>query len=201
MKSGNSQIDDNLIIKYLLGEASEDEQQNVQARLKESDEYKNYFNDFKLIWTQSRSLAVHSNLSEDDAWTKFKQRTEHAKNTSPLHNNAYKWLKVAAVFLLLVGGCLAWFITESNHKTQLLTQIKPPPITIKANDIKVTMPDSSLMAKKSKRKTMAHSMPFKKLRCSSNIIRQKKEDKISVVFNKDCTDNYKYHGPKYDSNF
>ena len=120
----NSQVTDELLVKYLLGEASGAEQAQVQQWLEERRENKQYYDEFKLIWSQSRHLAAESTVDENEAWARFKQRTERAPGTTkviPVQGTPYKWIRIAAVFLLLAGGgWLTWFITNKDN-VQVIT--------------------------------------------------------------------------------
>lgn len=65
---------DDLLIKVILREASEEEQQHVKDWVSISDANERYFEDFQRIWDESRSLAIRSMVDEGDAWEEFKRR-------------------------------------------------------------------------------------------------------------------------------
>ncbi|RYD59390.1 MAG: FecR family protein [Sphingobacteriales bacterium] len=117
MKKNNSQGNDELLVKYLLGEATAEEQTEVQAWINYSVENKKYFEHFELIWAQSKKLEAASNINEDEAWERFKQRTRQphtAPKTIPLPppQKNMSWMRVAAAIVLLAGmaGLLYYFI-------------------------------------------------------------------------------------------
>jgi transmembrane sensor len=67
---------DELLIKYLLNETDPKELAEIQRWLEEKPENQRYFNQFKLIWEESKKLEKTSTLDENAAWERFKQRVE-----------------------------------------------------------------------------------------------------------------------------
>lgn len=65
---------DDLLVKLILGEASEAELSLVQQWVSLDPANERYLADFRKIWEESRNLAVHSTVSEDDAWKDFRRR-------------------------------------------------------------------------------------------------------------------------------
>ena len=96
---------DELLVKFLLQETSILENSNVLEWLSKSPANKKYFNDFQLIWNESKKLEQDSTINEDEAWQRFKQRT--ALKKIPVRKLSYKYLlRIAAVFLL--GTATTW---------------------------------------------------------------------------------------------
>ena len=106
----NQAMSDDILVKYLAGEASEQEQTDVQLWLKNNPANKKYFYDFKLIWNLSKHNSPTSFINEDEAWARFKQRIDDAKPISKSRTFArpYNWIKIAAILLLIVGSG-TWF--------------------------------------------------------------------------------------------
>jgi hypothetical protein len=129
MRSENSHIADDVLVKYLLGEASEAEQHEVQEWLRASDDNKKYFAHFKLIWNESRALAVSGTIDTDDAWARFNLRTRQTQRAIP-RPSSYRWAKVAAALLLLAGGSwLAYFLASPARTQQTIAAAsKPDPV-------------------------------------------------------------------------
>jgi transmembrane sensor len=103
-----SHINDDLLVKHLLGEATAEEQAEVKAWVNESNNNRKYYNDFKLIWDNSKSLAAASTIDENAAWGRFQQRVateKPATKTIPL-SRRINWMRVAAILVLMVSG--AW---------------------------------------------------------------------------------------------
>ncbi|PZF74024.1 FecR domain-containing protein [Taibaiella soli] len=116
----NFTIDD-LLVKYLLGEASRQEQQQVQDWLEADAENQRYYEHFRIIWEESRTLAAQSTVDENAAWERFKTlvaEEEERPKTIPLRP-AFGWSKVAAVLtLIVVSGALVYFL-RGNHNEMI----------------------------------------------------------------------------------
>ncbi len=67
---------DELLVKYLLGEATVVEEQSVLAWINAHKDNQRYFNHFKMIWEQSRALAAASSVNADQAWERFKTKRD-----------------------------------------------------------------------------------------------------------------------------
>jgi transmembrane sensor len=107
---------DDLLVKHLLGEATEAEQAEVQAWLQEDVEHQRQFEQFRAIWEAGATLAARSNVDENAAWERFVQRTQQAEQQSvrpktiPLTRRT--WLRAAAaIALFAIGGWSAWIFT------------------------------------------------------------------------------------------
>ncbi len=126
----NQTMSDDILVKYLAGEASEDEQAEVQQWLKNNPANKKYYYDFKLIWNLSKHNSPTSTVNEDEAWTRFKQRIDSGKpvSKSSAFAQSYNWMKIAAVLLLMVGSG-AWFYNSywvgKNIEPPMVAQSKP----------------------------------------------------------------------------
>jgi transmembrane sensor len=104
-------MNDELLIKFLLKETSEEENITVQNWMGTSASNKQYFLDFEKIWNRSKNLSGQSQTSEADAWLRFKEKVEENKQrpNQKIKPN-YNWLKIAAVLLLVVAGWSAYNI-------------------------------------------------------------------------------------------
>lgn len=109
-------IIDDLLVKYLLGEADPEEIRNVQDWLSADPANQRHFEQVRLIWEKSLRLhpphdAPLRNIDnpegdEDRAWTRLRQRIHTKKSPSiPL------WTRVAASLLLpvLIAGLTWWW--------------------------------------------------------------------------------------------
>lgn len=103
-------IDDDLLVKYLLGEALQAEAFAVEAWLQASDENMGYYNQLKKVWEQSLELAPQIQIDENQAWQRFQQRlaAKPVDEKSIVVNLAARirkhWMAAAAVFILLTTG-------------------------------------------------------------------------------------------------
>lgn len=104
-----SHIDEGLLVKHLLGEATAEEQAAVNTWISESDANRKEYEQFKLVWDNSKILAAKSSVNENEAWARFQQRIDierPATKIIPLTGRRMNWMRVAAILVLLVGG--AW---------------------------------------------------------------------------------------------
>lgn len=123
----NHNINDDLLVKYLLGEADPSEADAVQRWINSNEENRKYYESFQLIWEESKKLASNSTVDEQAAWQRFVARTQQETEaptapplhrTIPLYRTARMW--AAAVLLLLAGS--AWLMTQWNAgNDELLT--------------------------------------------------------------------------------
>ena len=78
-------ITDDLLVKYLLGEATADEQTLVEEWIASDAANKKQYDDFKTIWEESKRLAATSTIDEDAAWQRFKNRVATGQeNKAPI---------------------------------------------------------------------------------------------------------------------
>jgi len=123
---------DEILVKYVTGEASSSEIELVTRWIKESKSNEQYFAHFKLIWETSKSLQIESNLDEEVCWEEFKQLAENAKGRSEedagqpvLQINTrtgYRyWMQIAAVWALIAGAGVLLFTWFHPAKPELLT--------------------------------------------------------------------------------
>ena len=127
-------INDDVLVKYMLSEANASEVTEVQAWLNANAENQKYFNDMKLIWEDSLRLADDSEDNESATWSKIEDRLNFnspvvLKRRSLIHSN---WLRLAASIVMICGlGWLAFnyfkkpAIMNIETKEQVLTQLLP----------------------------------------------------------------------------
>lgn len=103
-------MDDVLLTKYLLKEASEAEAGAVRSWIAAHPDNEKYYAQLRSVWDTSRSIAAKSEVDEQEAWRRFLHRRDKADSASrgPLKGviRPMGWLRVAA---LLVLGSIAAF--------------------------------------------------------------------------------------------
>lgn len=127
---------DELLIKFLLKETSEEENTAIQEWLAADPANISSFIQFEKIWEAGKTLAPQSKVDEEQAWNKFREKTSQLKKEAvvlPLKKN-YIWLKVAAVFVLAIG---AWTLY------QLMTPVAYTNLTANNEVLMKTLPDGS----------------------------------------------------------
>ena len=136
-------ITDDLLVKFMLGEALPAEEVQVNEWLLSSEKNQHYFQQFKTIWEESKELAVHIPIDEKAAWQRFKQRIEsmpeEIKKTATVIS-VKRWMQaVAAIFLFAVAG---WLVYQNLSKPAEITITKIETFSNTAID---TLPDGSII--------------------------------------------------------
>jgi ferric-dicitrate binding protein FerR (iron transport regulator) len=132
---------DELLTKYMLNETSPVENETISRWLEQSEDNRRYFNHFKLIWDTARDLKIESNLDPETLWAEFKQLATDANPTAIVKpiNQPKRWLRVAAIWLSILG-CAALIYTLNKPG-------KPNLLTLQSNNVvrKITLADSSVI--------------------------------------------------------
>ncbi len=142
MKDNTNYIMDDLLVKYLLGEATETEKQEVQEWISADAEHRRYFDHFRTIWEAGARLAVNSNADENAAWERFRQRTQNQpaneqRKTIPFRLISKTWLRAAAMLVFLAGGgWLAYYMISNPALLEVHSG---------ADILAVTLPDESVV--------------------------------------------------------
>ena len=139
-------MSEDILIKYLLGEATLAEGQEIEAWVAASDANAKKFAEVKIILEASRRLAQESPLGEAEAWTRFKEMRAGSTSKPPKINAvtdriAYHWLQIAAAVMLLIGG--SWWIYDFYSDKAPQAEW----VTVKAtNAVRIdTLPDGSIV--------------------------------------------------------
>src|ERR1700754_2473327 len=109
MSEDNNHIIDDLLVKYLLGEAGAEESREAELWINASDDNRKYFAGLKLIWDESRRVAADSNPDEDAAWSRLQNRmaktdTQTIPQIQPT-GNKFGWLRIAAsIIVICISG-------------------------------------------------------------------------------------------------
>ena len=119
MSDINNHID-NLLIKYLLAEASAVERTEVEAWIAARAENKIYYQQFRAIWEQSKSLAIHSDRDVNAAWQLFQNRIHKPKPTLRIIDG-FAWMRVAAVLIIVAGIALIAYRQFGATRVQQIT--------------------------------------------------------------------------------
>jgi transmembrane sensor len=133
---------DELLTKYMLNETSSVENETINRWLSENEDNRKYFDHFKLIWDTSRELKIESKLDPDASWAEFKQlaqnKNENSAKLRPL-NPANRWLKIAAIWLVILGSAGIFY--------SVFKPAKPVMLRLQSNKVvrKVTLSDGSLI--------------------------------------------------------
>lgn len=138
MNNEHTHMDD-LLVKYLLGEADDQERRQLEEWLQRHEDNRRYFSQFRLIWEQSKELAGKSMVSESAAWERFRQRVEPGNTTTVPKKTVQpfsRYLQVAAVMALLISTGLFFYLNRVPEMQVL--QASAGPVT-------ATLPDGSVV--------------------------------------------------------
>jgi transmembrane sensor len=111
MSNNNTHMNDDLLVKYLVGEATPDESAQVQKWINANKENSQYYNQFKTIWDKSLEVAGMRNIDEDAAYERLQNRI---KNTVPIEQAKVKpmrtpnWVSIAASLIII---CTVGYLT------------------------------------------------------------------------------------------
>jgi transmembrane sensor len=139
LKTNFNDIDE-LLVKYLTGEASSAEKLYVQQWLEQDAKNRQYYDHFRLIWEESQKLAATTTVDEQAAWQRFQQRTQEPSKLRPA-SLRISWIRIAAAVILVAGlGWMAWFLMNNSNR-------EIPIAVLETNDdVKSdTLPDGSFI--------------------------------------------------------
>lgn len=125
MKNHNEHIDD-LIGKYILGEAAPAEIAEVDAWLQLSEENRHYFNQLKTIIQKSESIRNEHTFNADTAWIKVKARMNsvpeirHEAKIIPINRNRFLLRVAAAISGVLIMSAVLFRLLNNPLETTSL---------------------------------------------------------------------------------
>ncbi|MES2480096.1 MAG: FecR domain-containing protein [Bacteroidota bacterium] len=116
---------DELLVKYLLGEADAQEHLTLNKWREALPENEKYYQHFELIWQESKAINAPDNIDENEAWARLKQRIDRPAvpelNEPKRINLNWKGLmRIAAVLVLMLGG--AYFIYNQQNNKMLVVE-------------------------------------------------------------------------------
>lgn len=126
MNNKKSHINEDLLVKQMLGEATEAEQAAVTAWISESEANRKHYDQFKQIWDSSKTLVAKSTVDENDAWARFQQKVADKEQTPtkriPLTGRKISWMRVAASLVFLIGFAWLSYFTFMDSTTTYIAQ-------------------------------------------------------------------------------
>lgn len=132
-------ITDDLLVLYLVGEASLEEVQKVNIWLAAEEEHRKYFHHFKLIWEASQGLSAISPHNEHAAWKRFQQRIGKSSGEKS-RITGVSWMRVAALFIVIAGAAiLAYTLFLKGSPVNKVT------LTAQNNVVADTLADGSVV--------------------------------------------------------
>lgn len=105
-------------MKHLLGEASAGEEAAVQEWISQAPTNRAYYEQFRLVWEESKALAQHSTVDEKAAWERLRSRI-HAESVP--RQRRLGWWRVAASIVLVAGlGLMGYWLV--NNRVSVVTE-------------------------------------------------------------------------------
>lgn len=117
MSHSFNHITDDLLVKYLLGEATATERVAVEEWLAASDANRDHFAQLQQVWERSKALAATKEVDEEAAWQRFRTRIHAGQPkvvVKPLQSSG--WWRIAALLVLLIGAAFfayTWLTREA----------------------------------------------------------------------------------------
>src|SRR5690606_15516077 len=102
-------MNDEILVKHMLGESDAETQQTVQDWLAGSPENERHYQQLLSAWKLSRDAAMPAHRDSDAAWERFKGRLAEQQRQTRLRPTAtMRWMRAAAILLafLSVGAIL-----------------------------------------------------------------------------------------------
>jgi len=119
-------MNDDVLVKYLLGEASATESQAVQEWLTARPENAQYFRQFHLLWEQSKQLEPKLDADPDVAWERLQERIRQQSTTIAavrVKRVPLRFMRAAAALLILMlGAGIYYFAAERSIEIEASTQ-------------------------------------------------------------------------------
>ena len=143
MSNSNTHMNDDLLVKYLVGEATPNESAQVQQWINAAEQNRQYYNQFKKIWDESLLVGDSRNIDEDAAFTRLQNRIHNilpkAAEVVPFRpvRPAY-WLRIAAA--LLVFCTIGYFVVSFLNRPVVIINLQS-----KNRVMTDTLPDGSVV--------------------------------------------------------
>ncbi|SHM56108.1 FecR family protein [Cyclobacterium lianum] len=101
-------MEDQLLIKYLLGEANHNETNLVESWIQAEEQNRRHFEQLRWVWDSSASLLDKNAVDEEEAWRQFKHRRDIKNSPVPRSDISPVWFRIAGVVLLLITVGWLW---------------------------------------------------------------------------------------------
>lgn len=139
------------MIKYLLKEATIHEAHLVEDWISAASENRQYFNQFRTLWEESKKLSASSSVDENAAWLRFRTKIRNGSRSDSLvvdfteksgkrrRESYFSWVRVAAAVILVAGLAIfgKMFLHESDAQMLVAEAHREPVIQ--------QLPDSSVV--------------------------------------------------------
>lgn len=118
MNQQQESVEDDLLIKYMLGEADMNEQALVAKWIQAHPAHQKRYDEFCQIWEASKRLENVLHADEHAAWNRFNQKLQQ-RNVEKKRTIALPfpkiWLRAAALVFICISATLAYWIFQQQH--------------------------------------------------------------------------------------
>lgn len=145
---------EDLLIKYIVGEADEQEREQLEDWLAADPENRKSYDKVKAIWENSKMPGIAKAPDVDAAWQRFKVRraaTGAVPEVNMTLRKGGQWKKIsmaAAAILIVLSGFLLYWNTPVKYETLAQSEV-------------VTLPDQSVITLNNNSK-LSYSRSFNK---------------------------------------
>lgn len=158
-------ITDDLLVKYMLGEASAEEQAQVEAWLAAEEANRVYYSSLQQVWEYSKALAYTKEVDEEAAWQRFRTRIHNGQGQAVVRPaRSWGWWRIAALFILVMGAAIfayTWLRREVPvQELSLRTTDKPLADTLSDGSV-VMLNKNSVLTYPSRFKGSTRSITLK----------------------------------------
>jgi transmembrane sensor len=124
MNNNTNHIDPELLIKYIAGDASEEEVAAAEQWINSSSEHRKEYEELKLLWDKTSEVADFDRIDAEADWRKVKNKVgfDQDDEVRPLYKSKARSLyyylsRVAAVLILGIG--VVWLISRWGQNKQM----------------------------------------------------------------------------------
>lgn len=114
---------DDLLVKYLAGEATPEERLQAEQWISANEANRKYYDDFKRIWQESEGIAGESQVNEDAAWMRLQHRINKKDIEPPVRREprpTNQWLRIAASILLV--GIVGYWVYNRYYDAHIINK-------------------------------------------------------------------------------
>lgn len=104
------EMNDDLLISYLLGEGTSEERKQIEEWGQGNPSHQHRLDQFRLIWETSKKLGFEGEIDAQASLKRLKEKAAIQRARQPKVMRMGYWLKIAAAVFLIAGG--AWFYTN-----------------------------------------------------------------------------------------
>jgi ferric-dicitrate binding protein FerR (iron transport regulator) len=139
-----NEIDEGLLVRYLLNETSEAEKSRFEEWVNASSENKKQFEHFLIIWEQSGNIPIEKKIPEDEAWQRMKMRLNQAGPATPVKSISTAKLAWRAAAVFVIAVCAGWlgYVIMQYYANARVTTVQVASV---ARVITDTLPDGSIV--------------------------------------------------------